>query len=253
MTPVLLALAQLAAVFPAQLAVPEPPPVVEPAPVAPTKLGEDEDETARRPPVEVPAPTPMLPPLPLPARLPASAGPASHDRVTTSDGREHVGRILRDIEGGLEFENQRGERYPLALTSVVRSQRAQATWAAPAPESGEIDAEAARRALTLAFDVYWLEQERARLTFGEKALALGLGVAAMVLGFAVLDGDVGTVVGVLGAIGAGGGGVALGVTALRSLSLGRRAREGREALAAMGAAPVVTAREVHLPALAISF
>jgi len=231
--------------------VPEPPPVVQEAPAAPSRLGEEDDETARRPPVTVPAPTPMLPPLPLPASLAPPA--ASFDRVTTSDGREHVGRILRDIEGGLEFEDRRGERYPVALTAVVRAQRARSTWAAPVPEAGEIDAEAARRALTLAFDVYRLEQERARLTFGEKALALGLGVAAMVLGFAVLDGDVGTVVGVLGAVGAGGGGVALGVTALRSFSLGRRAREGREALAAMGAAPLVTGREVHLPALAVSF
>ncbi len=154
MTPVLLALAHLAAASAGQLALPEPPPVVEQAPAAPSKLGEEEDDTARRPPVEVPAPTPMLPPLPLPASLSA---PPAYDRVTTSDGREHVGRILRDIEGGLEFEDRRGERYPLALTSVVRAQRAEATWAAPAPDSGEIDAEAARRALTLAFDVYRLE------------------------------------------------------------------------------------------------
>jgi len=197
----------------------------------------------------------LLPPLPLPAALAAEAQPKppKPDRFVTTDGRVHLGKVLREIDGGFEFEDAKGVRYPIALSAVKESERGDEGWKAPATAIPQIDQEAARRALTVAFDVYELEKERSQLTYGEKALVMGLGLVACVVGFAGLQGDTGKAVGIVGAVGAGGGGIALGVTAIRSWSLSRRAEEGRAQLKAMGAPANARATGISLPAVAVQF
>ncbi|MGC4120901.1 MAG: hypothetical protein QM765_41260 [Myxococcales bacterium] len=259
-----LAAAQLSSFAGGQLAAPP----VEPVPERATRLGDDDEAPAPAPPqkkapewrasgdpVPVPPPMPVLmPPLPLPAALalppPKPPKPA---RFVTVDGKVHVGKVLRVIDGGFEFEDERGARYPIALSAVRESEHGDESWKVPAAAIPTLDEEAARKALDLAFDVYELEQERARLTYGEKALVTGLGLAACIVGFGALKGDLGTAVGIAGAVGAGGGGVALGVTALRSWRLSKRAEEGREQLKAMGAPANARATTVPMGAVAWSF
>jgi hypothetical protein len=253
-----IALSQIVAVSAGQLArAPDRPgklsddegEAAKPATKAPTRLSDD-DEGLK--PALVPPPIPLLPVVPF-LITPVPAPPIA-DRVRTSDGRVHVGKILREIDNGLEFEDEAGVSYPIALSVIVAVERAEKVWNAPAPRPPQVDADATRKALGLAFDVWSLEQERARLTWGEKALVCGLGVVATVVGFAFVKGDTGKAVGIIGAVGAGAGGVALGVNAMRSLSLSRRADEARAQLEALGKpAPVARGHTVSLPAVAVAF
>lgn len=224
-----------------------------PLPLPDPQGGKPGGDAPRSEPVPPPMPV-LLPPLPPPSSLTEKPPePAKPDRIVTTDGRVHLGRILRELDGGFEFEDQTGARYPIALSAVKETERAGEGWKVPATATPTLDADAARRALGLAFDVYALEQERARLTYAEKALVAGLGLLACVVGFAAIPGDTGKVVGTLGAIGAGGGGIALGVTALRSRSLSRRAEEGRAQLKAMEQRTSARGGGLALPAIALRF
>ena len=258
-----IAAAQLTSLAGGQLAAPP----VEPIPQRSSRLGdEDADAPAPAPRTasewratgeakDVPPPMPVLmPPLPLPSALALPPPkPPKPDRFVTVDGKVHVGKVLREIDGGFELEDEKGARYPIALSAVKQAERGDESWTLPASALPEIDEDAARRALTVAFDVYELEQERARLTYGEKALVTGLGLAACIVGFGAMKGELGTAVGIAGAVGAGGGGIALGVTALRSWRLSKRADEGREQLKAMGAPANARATTVPVGAVAIAF
>jgi hypothetical protein len=203
--------------------------------------------------VHIPAPLPLLPAMP-PPTVPIVYRSHSLDRVRTSEGREHVGRILKDFPNGIEFENERGERYPIAVSVIVAVERGDETWKLPVPQVEAIDADAVRKELGLAFDIYELEREKAQLTWGEKAVVCAVGIAATIVGFAAIKGETGRVVGIVGAIGAGGGGVALGVNAVRSVMLSRRIDEARAQLDSFGGPPpVVSGVVVQLPALALKF
>lgn len=220
------------------------------------KLSDDDAPPATAAARSVPPPTPPdLPPLPSPQALATPAPkPPAPDRVRTVDGKLHVGKVVRAIDNGFEFEDERGARYPIALSTLAASEGGEGAWKVPEPAVPEIDGEAARQALTLAFDVYELERERATLTYGEKALVLGLGLVATVVGFVAVPGDTGKGIGIAGIVGAAGGGIALGVNGLRSWQLSRRADEARAQLQAMGAQrPVAQARSMALPALAVRF
>lgn len=260
-----IAAAQLASFAGGQLAAPP----VEPIPERTSKLGDDDGPAPAPAPAQkpgssewtaagspaIPPPMPVLmPPLPLPSALAMpSPKPPKPDRFVTLDGKVHVGKVLREIDGGFEFEDEKGARYPIALATVTQAEHGDESWTLPASAVPRLDEEAARKALTLAFDVYELEQERARLTYGEKALVTGLGLAACIVGFGALKGDVGTAVGIAGAVGAGGGGIALGVTAIRSWRLSKRAAEGREQLKAMGTPANARVNTVPVGAVALGF
>jgi len=226
---------------------------------SPSKLSDDDDvrpAPAQQilPPIAVPPPSPELPPLPPPVTVKVVPLPKL-DRVTTTEGKVHVGHIVGPIEHGLEFENERGERYPIALSAIVGVEHGDESWKLPVPEVAQIDPDGVRKELTLAFDVYAIERERAQLTYGEKALVCGLGLVATVIGFGVVKGTTGRAVGIVGVIGAGGGGLALGITGVRSLLLSRRADELRAELATYGKPPVTAVRgtTVELPAVAVAF
>jgi hypothetical protein len=120
-----IAAAQLSALCGGQLAAPP----VEPVPERATRLGDDDEEADAKP-AAVPkassewraAGSPprcrrrlpvLMPPLPLPAdlALPASR-PPKPDRFVTVDGKVHVGRVLREIDGGSSSRTRRVRATP---------------------------------------------------------------------------------------------------------------------------------------------
>jgi hypothetical protein len=123
----------------------------------------------------------------------------------------------------------------------------------PAAAVQPIDGEAARRALTLAFDVYELEQERARLTYGEKALVAGLGLVGVRRRLRRAPGRRGHGGGHRRSGRRRGRRIALGVNRAAQLGLGKRAEEGRAQLKVMGAPANARATTVPVGAVAVAF
>ncbi len=172
----------------------------------------------------------------------APGGTQPPDRIRTSEGREHVGRIIRELDNAFDFEDTRGARYAIPFYLVVEIERAgknvyaarsQAA-ALPVPEP-EPQLKLIRQKLDLTFDIVSIEKERKALTYSEKILVGATGLAMAVVGFVAVKGETGTGIGAVGSVLALGGGAAVGITAIRDSGLEHRAEEARGRLSALEA------------------
>ena len=187
----------------------QPPPGSMPTAAARVgALGDDEEPAKISAPPAITATAKAAPPAVAPPGAPL-------DKLRTADGREHVGHLLREVEGGYFFEELSGARTVIPFALITGIQRgvpaAAASPAAPPPRD---ELRGLRQQLTRSFDLYALEKQRAALTTGDKLLFTGAGAVLTLVGIAV-SGGTGKVLRNLGLVQVGAGGVMLGVTAIQ--------------------------------------
>ena len=158
------------------------------------------------------------------------AAPRPLQRVVLADGSERQGYVLGRVEGGVEFENERGARYAIPLAQVARIEPAARPASAPRRLELSADPRRVEAELTLAFDVRALELRHGELRYGDKAAVLAVGVLTTALGLFAFEGDTRTAVAAVGLVEAATGATWLGVTWLQACSLDEAMAQKREAL-----------------------